>query len=69
MEGVRIWLISQVADFCDTGIQKLIPQDDKCLSSMVTTLRSSLSLYAFFVYTFFFLLLVLLIAHRKLFAE
>jgi hypothetical protein len=25
MEGVRTWLSSQVADFFDTGIQKLIP--------------------------------------------
>jgi histone-lysine N-methyltransferase SETMAR len=32
MEGVRTWLISQAADFFDTGIQKLIPRY-KCLSS------------------------------------
>jgi hypothetical protein len=32
MEGVETWLSSQVADFFDTGIQKLIPWY-KCLSS------------------------------------
>jgi hypothetical protein len=26
MEGVKTWLSSMVADFFDTGIQKLIPQ-------------------------------------------
>jgi histone-lysine N-methyltransferase SETMAR len=26
MEGVKMWLSSQVADFFDTGTQKLIPQ-------------------------------------------
>jgi hypothetical protein len=25
MEGVKMWLSSQAADFSDTGIQKLIP--------------------------------------------
>jgi hypothetical protein len=33
MEGVKTWLSSQVADFFDTGIQKLVPRYDKCLSS------------------------------------
>jgi hypothetical protein len=33
MEGIKTWLSSQVVDFCDTGIQKLIPQCDKCLNS------------------------------------
>jgi hypothetical protein len=33
MEGVKTWLSSQAADFFDTGIQKLIPQYDKCVSS------------------------------------
>jgi hypothetical protein len=27
------WLSSQAADFFDTGIQKLIPKCNKCLSS------------------------------------
>jgi hypothetical protein len=33
MEGVKTWLSSTAADFFDTGIQKLIPQYDKCLNS------------------------------------
>jgi hypothetical protein len=33
MEGVKTWLSSQGADFFDTGIQKLIPQYDKCITS------------------------------------
>jgi hypothetical protein len=33
MEGVETWLSSQVADFFDTGIQKLIPRYDRFLSS------------------------------------
>jgi hypothetical protein len=32
MEGMKTWMISLVADF-DTGIQKLIPQYNKCLNS------------------------------------
>jgi hypothetical protein len=33
MEGVKTWLSSQVTDFFDTGIQKLISCYDKCLNS------------------------------------
>jgi hypothetical protein len=33
MEGVKMWLSSQVADSFDAGIQNLIPWYDKCLSS------------------------------------
>jgi hypothetical protein len=33
MESVKIWRSSQVAAFFDTGIQKRIPQYDKCLKS------------------------------------
>jgi hypothetical protein len=33
MEGVKMWLSWQVADFFDTRIQKLIPRYEKCLSS------------------------------------
>jgi hypothetical protein len=33
MEGVKMWLSSQAADFFDTGTQKLIPQYDKGLNS------------------------------------
>jgi hypothetical protein len=34
MEGVKMWLSSQAAGFFDTGVQKLIPRYDKCLSSI-----------------------------------
>jgi hypothetical protein len=40
MEGVKIWLSSQVADFFDTGIQKLTP-DTSVSIPVVTTLRCS----------------------------
>jgi hypothetical protein len=33
MEGVKTWLSSQAGHFFDTGVQKLIPQYDKCLNS------------------------------------
>jgi hypothetical protein len=33
MDGVKIWLSSQAADFFDTGLQELILQYNKCLSS------------------------------------
>jgi hypothetical protein len=33
MEGVESWLSPQVADIFDRGIEKLIPQHDKCLNS------------------------------------
>jgi hypothetical protein len=33
IEGVKMWLSSQMTDFFNTGIQKLIPQTDKCLNS------------------------------------
>jgi hypothetical protein len=32
MAGVKTWLSSQVADFFDTGIHKLIPRYDKYLN-------------------------------------
>jgi hypothetical protein len=32
-EGVKTWLSLMAADFFDTGVQKLIPQYDKCLNS------------------------------------
>jgi hypothetical protein len=68
MEGVKIRLSSQAADFSDTGIHKLIPRYYKCLSSAVTTLRSSLSIYEFFV-DIFFSLLVLLTTRQKLLSD
>jgi hypothetical protein len=33
MEGVKMWPSSQMADFIDTSIQKLIPLYGKCLNS------------------------------------
>jgi hypothetical protein len=38
-EGVQTWLSSQAADFFDTGIQKLIPRYDKCLSFSTDNLQ------------------------------
>jgi hypothetical protein len=32
-KGVKTWLSSQMADFFDIGIQKLIPQHDNCFNS------------------------------------
>jgi hypothetical protein len=54
MEGVKMCLSSQVADFFDRGIQKLIPHMTIALIPAVTTLRSSLCTYVFFVYNTFF---------------
>jgi hypothetical protein len=48
MEGVKMWLSSQAADFFDTGIQKVITQYHKCSILAVTMLRSSLNMYIFF---------------------
>jgi hypothetical protein len=31
MEGVKMWLNSQAADFCDADVQKIIPRYNKCL--------------------------------------
>jgi hypothetical protein len=33
MEGVKMWQRSQAANVFDTGIQKLVSQYDRCLSS------------------------------------
>jgi hypothetical protein len=35
MEGVKTWLSSQVAEFFDRSLQKLIPRYDRCLNSAV----------------------------------
>jgi hypothetical protein len=32
-EDVKMWLISHVADIFDTGLHKLVPRYDRCLSS------------------------------------
>jgi hypothetical protein len=69
MEDVKMWLSSQAADFFDTGIQKLIPQYDKCLKSVGDYMRSSLRMYVYLYVIHFFLLLVLLKVHRILISE
>jgi hypothetical protein len=63
MEGFKTWLSSQAADFCDTGIQKLIPHTTNSSVPAVTTLRSSRSVYVSFS------LLVLVTAHWILLSE
>jgi hypothetical protein len=63
MEDVKTWLSSKAADFFDTEIQKLFPDTKSISISAIITLRSSLSMYVFFVYHIFFSLLVLLTAH------
>jgi hypothetical protein len=69
MEGVKTWLSSQAEDSFDTGIQNLLPDKTSASIPAVTTLRSSVSMYLFFVYNTFFSLLVFLTAHRKLLSE
>jgi len=32
-DAVQKWLTSQVAAFCEEGIQKLVPHYDKCLNN------------------------------------
>jgi hypothetical protein len=56
MEDVKTWLNSQALDFFDTGIQNLFPEMTGASIPMVTMLRSSLSMYVFFVYNIFFLI-------------
>jgi histone-lysine N-methyltransferase SETMAR len=65
IESVKIWMISQAADFSDTGIQKLIPRCDNASILAVTTLRSNINIYVFCIYNTIFSLLVLLAAHRN----
>jgi hypothetical protein len=54
IEGAKMWLSSQAADFFDTGLQILFPETTCALILTVTMLRSSLSMYIrIFVYIFF----------------
>lgn len=72
MEDFKTWLRSQVADFFDTGIQKLIPRYDGCLSSGSDCVEGSLCMYVFFFFvynTFFLLVPVSLTADRRLLSE
>jgi hypothetical protein len=65
MEGVKMWLNSQAADFFDRGVRKLIAS-----VLAVTMLRNNLSMHVFFAANkIFFSLLVLLTAHWRLLSE
>jgi hypothetical protein len=46
MEGVKMWLSSQAADFFDTGIQTLFPDTTNASIPAVTTLRSRIFVYS-----------------------
>jgi hypothetical protein len=48
MKGVKTWLSSQAADFFNTGAQKTVAS-----IPAATMLRSSLSMYLFFVHNIF----------------
>jgi hypothetical protein len=55
-EDVKTWLNSKIADIFDTGTQYINTFPDTSASiPAVTTLRSSLNMYVFFVYSTFFL--------------
>jgi hypothetical protein len=56
-------------DFFDTGIQKLIPQQDKYLNSSGDYVEKWLKYLCIFVYNNFFSLIVLLTAHLRLISE
>jgi hypothetical protein len=44
IEGVKMWLSSQAADFFDTGVCDILPRHDKSLSSGGDSLRISFSM-------------------------
>jgi hypothetical protein len=59
MVGVKSRMSSMAADFFDTGTQNLFPDTTSASIQVVTSLRSSLSMYLFFVCNkFLFSLLV-----------
>jgi hypothetical protein len=65
MEGVKTCLGSQAADFFHTGIQKLVPQYEKCLNSSGDYTEKQLKyVHIFSTIKFFFSLLVLLTLQR-----
>jgi hypothetical protein len=55
MESVKTWLSSQVTDFFDTGMQKLVPNMTSASILAVTSLRSSLSMFVFLYKIIFFI--------------
>jgi hypothetical protein len=66
----RTWLSSQVADVFDTGTRKFIPDTTSASVPLVTTLRSSLRMFLYFIDNLFSLsLFVLLTAQRRLLSE
>jgi hypothetical protein len=56
MEGVKTWLSSQTADFFERGIKNVFPNATRASVPGVTTFRSSLSLYVYFLFNTFFLI-------------
>jgi hypothetical protein len=56
MEGVKIWLSSKVADFFDTGIQKLIPNTGASIPA-VTALKSTKIVRILFLHIITFFLI------------
>jgi hypothetical protein len=70
LEGVKMWLSKQAADFLDNDIQKLILQYDKCLngSDYVEKQLKYIHIHAF-LYIITFFLSVLLTARWRLLSE
>jgi hypothetical protein len=56
MDGVKTCLSSQVADFFEIGIQKLISRYDKCLNSSGNYVEKQLKDVPIFLYNIFFLI-------------
>ena len=49
-EEVMMWLKGQVADFCDSGIQKLVPRLHKCWTMLATVLKNKV-MYRQFIHS------------------
>jgi transposase len=67
IEGVKTWLRLQTS--LTQAYKSLFPGNIRASIPAVTTLRSRLIMYVFFVYNNIFSLLVLLTAHRRLRSE
>jgi hypothetical protein len=67
MEGVKMWLSSQPADFFDTGTQTLLPRHDECLNSNnnYNEKQMKCSMYVLFAYNNFFSSLLVLLTATK----
>jgi hypothetical protein len=68
MDGVKTWLSSQVTDFFDIGIQKLIPHCDKCLSSGSDYVEKQLK-YVHFLYIIKLFFLIACFVNSSLVSE